>query len=255
MFFIISKIVDYLLSPLGWIVILIIIGLIRWKINNKKGVMIAGVSLLLFFTNPFIGDEFIRRWEIGLTPFPDSSIKYEAGVLLGGDIATYDHQTERIIFQSGADRLMQAMHLYEQGIIKKIIVSGGSSQLGNNGDKESVIVKNYLTDVGMPVKDIIIDSLSANTHQNIDNVIKILEDREINSEIILITSSLHMRRASECFTVHGTKVVMYPTGKITGKRKYNFNHLVVPSVNTLKYWDWLLHEWVGYLSYKFMNYC
>jgi uncharacterized SAM-binding protein YcdF (DUF218 family) len=255
MFFIASKIMDYLLSPLGWIVILLVTGLVAWRVRGSKGFLIAGVIMLLFFTNPFIGDEFIRQWEIPVSKMPDTSVKREAGVLLAGDIATYDHREGRIIFRSGADRLMQTLYLYQKGTINKIIISGGSGLLGNKGDKESVIIKNYLVDIGIAGENIIVDSLSTNTHQNIDNVVQILEDRAISGEIILVTSSLHMRRANECFKVHGIKVAMFPTGKITGPRKYNFEHLVIPSIDTLKHWDWLIHEWVGYFSYKFMNYC
>ena len=59
-----------------------------------------------------------------------------------------------------------------------------------------------------------------------------------------------MRRASGCFHKAGINIETYPVGKIAGPRKYNIDHLLVPHVRSLVYWDILIHEMAGYMAYK-----
>lgn len=221
--------------------------------RKKKKLLLISFLMLVLFTNPYIGDEVIRLWESPLEEIPVSN--YSAGVLLCGDIASYDKASDRIIFRSGADRLLQVIELYQQGIIKKIIVSGGSGHLIYKDRTEAAFIKKYLTNIGIDAEDIIFESRSRNTHENARFTSVLLKENRINDTVLIITSSLHMTRASACFKKQGVLIKEYPTSKITGERLHNFDHLFIPSVLTLKNWDLLFHEIIGYISYKLMGYC
>lgn len=255
MFFVISKILGYFLNPLSWIIILLLLAVIFKRAHLRRNYLVLAFILLLIFTNPFIGDEFLRTWEVPLTTANDQGTKYAAGVLLTGDIATYDHATQRVIGRSGSDRLMQIIELYQQGVIEKIIVSGGSGHLIYTDRTEAVYIGIYLSRIGIPEEAVIMDTLSKNTHQNTLHVAEILQQYNITEPVLLITSALHMKRAGACFERAGIPFIAYPTAKITGDRLYNFDHLFIPSVMTLKQWDLLIHELVGYVAYKVMGYC
>lgn len=209
--------------------------------------------MLILFTNPFLGDEVTRLWE---RPMEDTPvINYTAGVLLCGDIASYDKSADRIIFRSGADRLLQIIELYKQGKIKKIIISGGSGHLIYKDRTEAAFIKKYITSIGIDADDVFFESRSRNTIENARYTSALLKEIRVNDTVLLITSSLHMKRASGCFKKQGVLIKEYPTSKITGDRLHNFDHLFIPSVLTLKNWDLVIHEIIGFISYKMMGYC
>jgi uncharacterized SAM-binding protein YcdF (DUF218 family) len=254
MFFYISKILGYFINPLAWIIILFFLVLIIKSQVAKKRLGIAGFALLLFFTNPFIGDEAIRCWERPDNFLPDSA-GYEYGVLLGGDIVTLENSTGKLIFRSGADRFMQTLDLYNKGTVEKIIISGGSGHLIYSDRIESLYLSKFLLQLGFPSNDMLFEGNSRNTYENAVYTHKLLTDNSSNDTIVLITSALHMKRAAKCFSNQGLYVVEYPTSRIVGKRLYNLDHLLIPSIMTLKNWDLLIHEVIGYWVYKLQGYC
>lgn len=221
--------------------------------RKRKRLLIASFFVMLLFSNPFIGDELIRKWEIPMHTV-DSSSHYKVGVLLGGDIVTYDNAKQRVIFRSGADRLMQTIDLYHHKVIDTIMITGGSGHLLHSDRTEANYIKTYLVGIGIPEKDIIVDIMARNTYQNALEVAKMLKVNH-HEKVLLITSALHMRRASACFTKQGIAHDKYSTSQITSDRLFDIDHLLIPSVLTLKNWDLLIHEWIGFLTYKIFGYC
>lgn len=254
MFYFISKILGYLLNPLGWVLVLLFLSLVVKKTTIKRRLAITGFGLLLFFTNPFIGDEVIRSWERPDLRLKDSAV-YEAGVLLAGDIATMDNRTGRLIFRSGADRFLQTLHLYQNGKIEKIVISGGPGHLIYKDRVESLYLSYFLRGTGISAQNVLFEGLSRNTYENAIYSEKILSENSINDTVVLITSALHMKRAAACFEKQGIKIVEYPTSRLVGDRLYNLDHLLVPSIMTLKNWDLLIHEIIGYVVYRTAGYC
>ena len=76
----------------------------------------------------------------------------------------------------------------------------------------------------------------------------------ISGPVVLVTSAAHMRRASGCFRKAGIEHIVYPTDQLTGERRYDPEHLLVPSLDSLARWKILAHELVGYLAYRIMGY-
>ncbi len=252
MYFYFSKLIGYIINPLAWIVILMIFAVFTRKPLRRKKFLISAFLLLLIFTNPFIGDEAIRSWEMPLTKTPTET--YSAGIILGGDIASYDRATDRVIFRSGADRLMQAIELFKKGVIKKIIISGGPGHIVYRDRMEADYIRNYLVEIGIDESNILYESRSMNTIENATYTAQLMKENNITGTTLLITSALHMKRALGTFAKQGVSVTPYTTARITGERLYNFDHLFIPSIVTLKNWNLLIHEWIGYMAYKFMGY-
>ncbi len=252
MYFYFSKLTGYILNPLAWIIIVMILAVFTRKPGKRKKLLIAAFLLLLIFTNPFIGDEAIRRWEMPLTKAPTET--YVAGIILGGDIASYDKANDRVVFRSGADRLMQAIELFKKGVIKKIIISGGPGHIVYKDRMEADYIRAYLVGIGFDESDILYESRSMNTIENATFTAQLMKENNITGTALLITSALHMKRALSTFKKQGVAVAPYATDKITGERLYNFDHLFIPSIITLKNWNLIIHEWIGYGAYKFMGY-
>jgi uncharacterized SAM-binding protein YcdF (DUF218 family) len=254
MFFFVSKILDFLLSPVIWILILLVTSLLLKNQKKARRVLISAVFIFFVLSNSFIVDEFVRLTESPMVS--DEQLgNYDAGIVLGGGMVTIDRADDRLIFQQNTDRFLQAIRLYKKGKIKKIMLSSGSGSLVQKDILEAALLRRYLTETGIPVKDILIDSLSQNTHENAVNSAAILHDSLPGGKFLLVTSALHMKRAKACFKKQGVETDIFPTNKCTGKqRRWDLNFLLVPDAENLIKWEKLFHEWLGYLVYFFAGY-
>jgi uncharacterized SAM-binding protein YcdF (DUF218 family) len=253
MFFYSSKILHFLLSPVTWILIILVTALGLKNKKKARRVLISAVCVFFVFTNSFIADEFVRLTE---TPMISESqlSKYDAGIVLGGGMVTIDRDMDRLIFQQNTDRVMQAVLLYKKGIIRKILLSSGSGSIVFKDMLEASLLKKYLVETGIPLNDILVDTLSRNTYENAVNTARIIHDSLAGGKFLLITSALHMSRAKACFKKQGIEVDIFPTSKMTGSRRWDIAFLLVPEVSNLVVWEKLLHEWLGYITYKFAGY-
>jgi uncharacterized SAM-binding protein YcdF (DUF218 family) len=255
MFFVISKIFSFLLNPLSWIFILLVLAFFKKNKAVGRKFLLTAIIVFYFFSNKFICDEFVRKWEVGYHENINIAESYDVGIVLGGNIVKYDYQNNRIIFRDQADRLMQAIDLYYQGKIKKILLTGGPGSMFFRDQFEASFIKKYLLKIQIPDSVIMVDSVSDNTYENAVNAKKLLVTFKLDTgKSLLFTSSLHMRRSVAIFNKAGIMATAYPTSKITGDRLFNIYHLFIPSVESLSCWEDLIHEWLGYITYKIMGY-
>lgn len=253
MFFVLSKLLVFLITPLFWILAALLYGLLTRNQTRKKWMFIISFALLLLFTNPYLGNIAVRKWELNYKPLSALHGPYFCGIVLGG-MSDWDEDNNRLTFGEGNDRLMQAMDLYHRGIIRKILISGGSGSVIYTEERESVYLKDYLLRNGFPAKDLLIEPDSRNTHENAVNTAALLKaDSGVQ---VLITSSLHMRRADGCFKKAGVAVIDWPADRLSlpDYKKNDIGNMVVPSSTTLRDWDKLIREMIGYAVYKVMGY-
>lgn len=247
MFFYLSKIFQYLFSPTIWIIVLFAISLILNEKKTAKNLRIIAFVMLLFFSNPFIFFEFMRAWEPEAKQKTEIKEYYDYGIVLTG-MMSFDEKYDRINFKSSSDRLLQALELYNEGRIGKIFISGGSGEVFNQKDKESVILKNFIIKLGIPEEDIIAEKESKNTYENAVEAAKILKPQTSKESYLLITSAFHMRRAYGCFKKQGFEMDTYVTDRYAGKRIFTPD-LLVPKPEIMNNWTLLVHEVGGYLIY------
>ena len=227
-----------------WIFALLISALI-FK-NKRRKLLIVSLITFYFFSNSFVADSCARLWE---TPRFHPTEKYDIGIVLGGS-ADYDKITKAHNFNKHADRLMDAEQLYHQGIISKIMLSGGNGMLFNDGYIESEAMRDYLLINKIPAEDIIIENTSRNTIENAVNSATILNEIYPNGIFLLITSATHMKRAQLYFDKANLEITAFPTDCTTSYRSTDYEYLLFPRVEALERWQDLIHEWIGYIVYK-----
>ena len=71
---------------------------------------------------------------------------------------------------------------------------------------------------------------------------------------LLITSALHMRRSLACFEKQGVTCTPYVTNRLSGPRKFNLSHLLIPKAKSFDAWKAFLHELLGFVIYSFSGY-
>jgi len=252
MFFILSKILVFIITPMVWIISCFLYAYFSRDERKKKKFLKIGLVLLLLFSNSFLFDEAVRLWEIPATKLEDVK-QYEYGIVLGG-MSVYDEEMDKAQVFRGVDRLIQTVELYRQKKIKKIIFTGGSGKISRPEMKEGGYINRYLLYMGVPKEDFIIESESNNTRENATMTKKLLDDKNIKGDFLLITSAFHMRRSIGCFKKAGFSVVPYSTDRYAGPRKFELDHLILPNSSAVNDWTHLIHEWVGYVVYKLKGY-
>ena len=247
MFFIVSKLLSFLIDPSTWIIILLLLGLSKKKqLNQLKYYKIATI-LFLIFSNPLLYTICIDNWEIKAIN-PNQMKTFDVGIVLG-TTSSRDSIIQRTQFGNSSDRLFQAIDLYKKGKIKKILYCGGSGELMHPENKEGRWIEAYLIQLGIPPADIIIENNSRNTRENALFSKPLLERYAPHGNYILITSGYHMKRAVGCFRKVGITVFPYATDIEIPNNTDKLIELIIPNCYYVHEWYKLNHEIVGYLTY------
>ena len=254
MFFILSKVLYFLLSPFTWILILLILSILTNKTKLKKLFFTISIFCLFFFSNSFIVLEITRLWEI-----PSCNIssvkKHDIGIVLGG-MAEFDRNSNRLSLRRGGDRIWQGLNLYYEHKINKVLISGDNGYISNKGLHEADQFKKNLLLFKFPRKDLIIETSSRNTYENAVETFNVLKKNKLTDrKTILITSGLHMRRAKATFLKAGINCSVFSTDNYTqSPRSYSIGQFLIPSVDNFNLWHSLFKEIVGYFFYSLMGY-
>jgi uncharacterized SAM-binding protein YcdF (DUF218 family) len=178
--------------------------------------------------------------------------EYDYGIVMGGMINLRSDE-ENILFSNNNDRLLNTLDLYSKGIIKKILISGASGSLTSEL-KEAEILKRYLIKIGIPESCVLAENSSKNTYENAIYCEKILTKIHSSKDIncLIITSDYHMRRSLACFKK--TSLNIHPYVKKPIIKHFDLEYIIVPQSYALFSWKVLLHEIVGYYTYKLLDY-
>lgn len=254
MFFVVSKILSFLAQPLVVIVILLASGWIVRNARWKKILIRTGFGLLLFTSNHFIANGVMRAWELPVVTYESLPKTYDFGVLLTGVTKTEMTPKDRVYFGRGADRATNTLQLYKLGLIRKVIISGGSGRLDGSGVKEADDLAAFMTLAGVPEEDIVIENTSKNTHESAEEVSALLARMDGPKELLLITSGYHMRRSLACFRKAGITIDSFPVDPQSDVPRFTPDSLVVPRLDAMTMWQVLAKEWVGFVAYWMAGY-
>ena len=238
MFYILSKILLFLISPICWVLMFLSLALILKSNNSLQAALIL---LFLFSCNP------INTWVVG---------QYEYQTILTEDIEdTYDIG---ILLTGSEKRLFDPIELYREGKIKKILI------VGTKEETEEYVER--LIRLGIPKNDLLTNDKSLNTYLSALNCKPLLETIQKKQlkplKILLITSALHMRRSRLCFLKQGINFtslsvdyIVDPDYEYKGDYPLTFKILnLIPSVHSISNWTIMIKEWVGIVVYKISGY-
>ena len=267
-------------SPLFYVFLLIVAAYLcrhhkRWKWT------LAGLAVFasLFFSLEPIYEIAAKKWSEGYPWTVPAGKTYQYGIVLGG-CSYWDWERNRPEFGGNVDRLTEGIQLYHKGIIRKLVIaSDGSIIQREDTTKQSgnpQAMTDYLVRLGIPREDLILETKATTTHENAVYIKQLLKDppqpsllregsqmcqtssAELDSlpkqggegwvTCLLITSSIHMRRALMAFEQEGIHADPFVTDcivKVKGKEDR-----WLPSLHVIRDWQALLHEIIGYAYYK-----
>jgi uncharacterized SAM-binding protein YcdF (DUF218 family) len=251
MFFTISKISSFLLSPFFWLCILALAALAIKK--HRRKLSITAVIVFLVFSNQALFTVITNWWEDDLIDIPHFNYPTRPIVVLGGYCAM-DRATGRTRFNQSGDRLMQALMVRQSKSNQKIVLSGGAANIYRTERGEGAVVKEALVKMGIAPQWVFADSVSRNTYENSLETKKLFDKHQWEYKIILSTSAWHMPRAQSCFEKQGFQVIPLATDHLTPTEPLVWSNYIIPSAGTLASWDLLMREWLGLVVYKIKGY-
>jgi uncharacterized SAM-binding protein YcdF (DUF218 family) len=247
MFFILSKILDFLLQPLCWIFLLL--GFAYFTRFSKRLLAIT-IALLLVMTNGWFVNQCYVAYES-----PQTSLKkpYQWCIILGGGMM---RSGEGYRTGETADRFVQPLLLYKKGLVKKLLITGGNVNIKGlkiDETQESKKVKEVLIAMGVAEKDIYLEENARNTHENAIYTKKMLAPY-LAEEIVLVTSAMHMPRAKACYIKEGFKVIGYPADIKKKDTPSGILDLIIPQERNLSKFAELIREMTGFVIYKVVGF-
>ncbi|HEY9800406.1 MAG TPA: YdcF family protein [Leptolyngbyaceae cyanobacterium] len=122
--------------------------------------------------------------------------------LYGNNI--YNHKADAAIVLGAAvwgekpspvfrERINHAINLYKNGNVKKIIFTGGVGEI--NEPAEAVVGQRYAIAKGVKASDILIETQSRTTSQNLQNALEVVGTNQQLTKFLIVSDPLHLKRA------------------------------------------------------------
>lgn len=208
--------------------------------------------MTLVFTNTFLFKKVEEQWYQKFDYLLPEGKVYKYGIVLGG-YSLWDWDRNRPEFSKIADRLTEGIRLYKCGRVEKLVLASDGSIIQSKDGKglqgNPLGMMRYLNALGIPEEDVIMEIYANNTRENAVFTKKLIGEELETTPILLITSAIHIKRSILAFHAEGIYLDCYITDTWINVKGQNVSFL--PSVGTLVQWQELLHEWVGYIAYKY----
>ena len=247
MFYILSKVLFFLLIPGNWIGILLLCFWLTKKAATKRWLVRGMLAVAIIFSNTYLHHKAVLALEVPPIAV-DSVHPYQAGIMLGG-LAMFDKH-EQGFFGSASDRFTQTLKLYKKGVIQKIVITGGSNAVLRKEPSEADFVYKEMLACGVPAADIVKENKSINTFENAVFTKRILDSLHINPPYLLISSATHLRRAVRVF--EKAKIPVTPYAAAFEEVDYRLfpSDYLIPDFSLLFKWSTVLKETIGLVVYQ-----
>ena len=172
--------------------------LLFWR-GHRLRVLLCGAGVF-WLLGSWLAGPLVSLAQAGYnTPVEPRFTPRMAFILLGAGTG-FDEERRLVPKGDSIARMEAAVRLYKRcrqtENVCQVIVSGGDAQ--HHGSAEADVYAPYLLKAGIAAPDLVLEDKSMNTIENARNVDQLLR-RDRYDGMVLITSSLHMRRAMLSF--------------------------------------------------------
>ena len=209
MFFILSKLLAWLVYPLP----LLVMGLLAIVVfyHQRYTRRVLGLVLLLLYTlsTPLTVVPLVRWWEG--THLPQEMLRphYDVAIVLTGMVRLRVSRPGHIEFTEHVDRILAGISLVKRGIADKLLIVGGSGELFNPSFSEARILRPFALELGLNDEQVLTEETSRNTYESAVEAAEIIRLGQYR-DLVLITSALHMYRSAAAFRKQGLFPDLYP---------------------------------------------
>lgn len=257
MFFILSKTLDWLLSPISWVVLIALFAWwsrrrpprwawLRW-LSPKAPLLLA--VLVWILGSEAVSNRLVRALEASAEITQKPGHVYDAVVLLGGMVEDRADSQNGVSYNDNVERLLVTYEVLRRGEARRVIVSGGS---WGDTPAEARTLGDELVRLGVEPERIVLEEESKNTRENAERTASIVR-REGMQSLLLVTSAFHMARAQACFVAADLQVDTLPADY----KSYDparFSGSFLPRSKHFHESSWALRELAGRLIYRLVGF-
>ena len=261
----IRRSLELVFSPLGILTLVTLTGIVlsfskRCMHAGRRLLICAGILFLLFLFSP-IAQYLMLHIERQYPPLisPPEAPKTDQIVMLAG----YAEENHGIPVTSNISEqtvlvLSEGLRLHRLIPGAKMITSGG---IARSGDKPvAAIMADFLQQMGVPAKDLVVEGNSRNTYENLVEVKKIVGSRPF----ILVALGCDLKRAAAVAGKLKMQAIPAPAGlwvvqhhradmRFPEQIADFFESFAHPSTTNLSKLQWAYHEYIGLLWYRLLN--
>lgn len=259
-FFILSKVVQFCIEPLNWLLIFLPLSLLFLSLRKpdlcRRFLLLALIDIFLVGWMP-ASEVFLRALEdavpkTSIAQIPEGDIG--GIIILGGAIEGGQIAVDRgeVSIYSAAERITKAFELIRKYPNLPYIFSGYSGRLSPQGLSESDAFQQLVQEQGLNEAMAHYENQSRNTYENVLFMKPMIaelgstNDSGVRKPWILITSASHMYRSVKIFEKQGIAVIPvlvdYQTGNHLRWGKFDLE-------DGVQNWNKLVHEFIGLLAY------
>ncbi|MEQ1755964.1 MAG: YdcF family protein [Micropepsaceae bacterium] len=252
MFYFVSKIVWFFLTPSNLLLTFVISGLVLARFRRERtGRILAGAGaagLLIAGLSP-LGNALILPLEQRFPTFTDTGQNITGIIVLGG---TFDSEVTnargQMALNESGERLLALAALAHRYPQARLIYSGGGSEFTPDTTPEATLVERSISTLDVAPARIAYERRSLNTFENAVLSRRVAKPKP-DETWLLVTSAFHMPRSVGVFRKAGFEVVPYPVdfrtaGPQSMLRPFGFVG------EGLRRMDIATKEWIGLAAYR-----
>jgi len=248
-----SKIAAALVLPLNLSILLGLVALVMAR--RRQGGLAAGfgllaLAILVTASLPVVSDALVLSLEREYPPAdPDAAPTAGAIVILGGTLAPGAPPRHGPELVEASDRILHAARLFRAGKAPLVVPSGGRLPWSVAARSEAAEIAALLVEWGVPREAILEEGKARTTSENAVETEKLLRARGVK-RVLLVTSSLHMRRALASFRAEGLEAIPSPCDALVVSPKSGEALDWVPRPGALEQTHVALWEYLGLAYYR-----
>lgn len=256
MFFALSKVVYFLITPSHFLMFSALIGVGLLLATARRGLggtlaLLGTLGLLVGGLSP-LSELALLPLEQRFAPFPEDGPAPTGIIVLGGGIESgLSEARDQVVVNDAGERPIYFADLARRFPDARLVFSGGSGFVGG-GISEADIVSRQADGLGLPRGRLILENRSRNTRENALFSADLVHPKA-GERWLLVTSAWHMPRAVGCFRQAGFTVTAFPVDYRT-RGWGDVARLNGFASDGLLQLDLAMKEWIGLAVYRLAGY-
>lgn len=235
--FLTKKIVSFFIQPLGLLLFLafLIFLLIKWRYFLTKVLALLLFAGIFLFSYAPVANYLSLNLESKYPKYNNQQAKF-ISVLGNGHYEKNNIPISSSLSGASTKRVLEAISIYQQISPKPRVIFTGYAGLQGKISNAKMAAK-FAKKFGIDGKNIIILGSEKDTideAKSIKNIVK-------NNEVILITSAMHLHRATIIFKKSKIKTISIPADFYTN----NTGYFSLPKISYLQQSNAAIHEYLG----------
>lgn len=259
MFYIVSKILFFVLQPSSVIALMLFAGvaLLAWTSRRRLGLGLAlgGLALLVVAGLTPLGNALVIPLEQRFPPLGRDAVADDVAglIILGGaEDSWVTGPAAGLGLNEAAERFTEAARLALAHPRLKVVFTGGVGRLWGGGVSAAEPVREFLAELGVARERIVLEGVSRNTRENATLTAAVLGAKP-GERWLLVTSAYHMPRAVGVFRRVGLDVVAFPVDFRT-RGNADLTRFFPSITAGLERVDLAAKEWIGLVGYRLAGY-